>query len=164
MDISNPPKIVPSLFGCKATSIILQSAVSKLVVWKTKLNKGKLIRIDFKLTHQLIFTLIEGKIIPTVNSTRYLSLHLNCKPKLLGLLANFIWLIGPHLQISLKNRSLIYTIIFRPAWTRDRNLGQCSSIQHRNFEDRRHSSINLSGKSLEVYGMSLMPSLARILM
>jgi len=143
MDIPQAPATVTGLFA-DDTAIIssdndyktavetLQTAVSNISQWaqdwKIKLNESKSVRVDFALRpHGYIPTLLDGKPIPVADTARYLGLHLDCKLnrhehivrkcKLLDMhFTNFYWLIGRHSTLSLQNKRLIYTAIFKPMW------------------------------------------------
>ncbi len=64
---------------------------------------------------------------PPASHARYLGLHLDCKLNwqehvrrkrdlLNRQLKKYYWLIGPYSELSLANKKLIYSSIFRPAW------------------------------------------------
>ena len=111
----------------------LQTAINQISTWaarwKIKLNQSKSVRVDFTLRpHQYTPTIIDGSPIPTASHARYLGLHLDCKLNwqehvrakrdLLNMQYDrFHWLIGRRSNLSLANKKLIYSSIFKPVWT-----------------------------------------------
>ena len=110
----------------------LQSAVDSVAKWakkwKIRINESKSVRVDFSLRpHAHDPTILDGSAVPVANSARYLGLHLDNKLNwsehirqkrvILDLLRfKFNWLLYSR-QLSLHNKRLIYTSIFRPAWS-----------------------------------------------
>lgn len=121
--------------------------------WKIALNDTKSTRVDFSLRpHSYIPVYIDGNIIPPANHARYLGLHLDCKlnwqehirrkRELLNRQSKkFYWLIGPRSELSLANKRLIYTTIFKPAWAYGCELWGSTAVSNRLIVERFQNKI-----------------------
>ena len=143
MDIPQLPSVTTSLYADDTGNVAhdadydtavakLQSAVDSVAKWakkwKIRINESKSVRVDFSLRpHAHDPTILDGSAVPVANSARYLGLHLDNKLNwsehirqkrvILDLLRfKFNWLLYSR-QLSLHNKRLIYTSIFRPAWS-----------------------------------------------
>lgn len=108
----------------RSCSIHTANSCQQCHLGRIKLNNSESTRVDFALFHcEYILIYLSQK-----PCTRYLGLHLDSKlnwhehilqkRKMLDFLINsFQWLINRYSQISLKNKRLICTTIFRLAWS-----------------------------------------------
>ncbi len=130
----------------EAAVISLQSTVHRMSSWaedrKISLNESKSIRVDFSLRpHPYVSICLDGKVIPPANHARYLGLNSDCKLNwqehvrrkwdlLNRQLKKYYWLIGPYSELSLVNKRLIYSSIFKPAWAYGCKLWGATAISN----------------------------------
>lgn len=105
---------------------VIQSWLSE---WRIKLNETKCVQVTFTLRKETCPPLfINGNIIPQQNDYKYLGIHLDrrltwskhidSKKVQIKLKANSMgWLIGPHSNLRLEYKVLIYKSIIKPIWT-----------------------------------------------
>jgi hypothetical protein len=96
--------------------------------WKIQINAAKSSHLVFSLRHQNVAPIyINGDIVPKVETTKYLGLHLDekltwshhIKAKCQALktkMREYHWLLGRKSVLSLENKRLLYLSVIRPIW------------------------------------------------
>jgi len=111
----------------------LQQTTNRLISWaknwKIAINNAKSVHVDFALRPHHYQPLYDnGRLIPNSVGARYLGmyldqrltykLHISTKRIELDLrFRKLYWLLGPHSQLSLENKRLIYITVLRPVWS-----------------------------------------------
>jgi hypothetical protein len=106
--------------------------------WRVKVNNTKSTQITFTTTHtDCPQTTLYNTPIPIRQEVTYLGLrldrrltwqaHIKAKRQQLNLrVKRYFWLLGPHSQLSVANKLLLYKTILRPVWTYGIELWGCS--------------------------------------
>ena len=125
-----------------ATAKIQQAvdAVNKWAAqWKIKFNSSKSAKVTFSLRSKVLLAVtVNGKLIPQLDSVKYLGTHLDSKlnwsikvkmkrQQMRDRMRNLYWLVGRKSTLSLENKRLLYVSIIKPIWTYGIQLWGCAS-------------------------------------
>ena len=127
----------------------LQDSLNKITSWckqwRLRLNESKSQHINFTNRKETpIPVKINGKIIPFVNTAKYLGLtldtklrwkeHIKIKVSQLNITYKKMqWMMGRKSNLSIHNKLLLYKQIVKPIWTYGIQLWGCSKISNINL-------------------------------
>ncbi|VVC42108.1 Reverse transcriptase domain [Cinara cedri] len=124
----------------------LQASINNIFAWtrrwKIKINGDKSVHVNYTLRKtENIPILLNQTLIPQKDSAEYLGMHLDSrlnwkhhvrqkkiqiKEKNTKALLLY-WLVGPHSELTIENKRLLYVTIIKPIWTYGIQLWGCAS-------------------------------------
>ncbi|VVC28684.1 Reverse transcriptase domain [Cinara cedri] len=139
----------------------LQASINNIFArtrrWKIKINGDKSVHVNYTLRKtENIPILLSQTLIPQKDSAKYLGMHLDSrlnwkhhvrqkKIQVKEKIRKLYWLVGPHSELTIENKRLLYVAIIKPIWTYGIQLWGCAKeIQKfaRKHERRLEDHIN----------------------
>ena len=141
--------ILTTGINTRYSTLKLQDSLNKITSWckqwRLRLNESKSQHINFTNRKETpIPVKINGKIIPFVNTAKYLGLtldtklrwkeHIKIKVSQLNITYKKMqWMMGRKSNLSIHNKLLLYKQIVKPIWTYGIQLWGCSKISNINL-------------------------------
>ncbi|VVC35240.1 Reverse transcriptase domain [Cinara cedri] len=121
----------------------LQASINNIFAWtrrwKIKINGDKSVHVNYTLRKtENIPILLNQTLIPQKDSAKYLGMHLDSrlnwkhhvrqkKIQVKEKIRKLYWLVGPHSELTIENKRLLYVAIIKPIWTYGIQLWGCAS-------------------------------------